>query len=89
MEIIKKITVIILCLASAALLQLLLAGFLMQLGVRTYTTAGVAFAMTINVLFVPWSYGLFLLPFTTLGVYWFLKVTAEKQGDNRGYEDPV
>ncbi len=89
MEITKKITVIILCLASAALLQLLLASFLTQLGERTYTTAGFGFAKTVMVLFVPWSYGLFLLPFTTLGVYWFLKETAGKQGDDRGDEDPA
>jgi hypothetical protein len=76
MEYLKKILVIFLCLASAALLQLLLGNFLTVLGVRTYTDEGFKLAMNVEKFSAPWAYGRYLLPFTTFAVYWFIKKTA-------------
>jgi hypothetical protein len=87
MEFIRKIIIIFLCLASAALLQLLAGSFLMQLGVRTYTDEGFKLAMSVEKFSAPWAYGRYLLPFTALGVYWFLKKTAP-DGEDVGSEDP-
>lgn len=88
MKLIRKTIVIFLCLASAVLIQLLLGSFLMQLGVRTYTDEGFKLAMNVEAFSAPWAHGRYLLPFTTLGVYWFLKKTIPEQRDN-GSEDPT
>jgi uncharacterized protein YybS (DUF2232 family) len=79
--ILKKIALIFLCLASAALLQLVLAIFLIQFGAQSFTESGVKFAIIVEVVLVPWIYGFYLLPFTALGVYWFLKKTIPEGED--------
>jgi cell shape-determining protein MreD len=81
MKLVKRLTLIILCLASAALLQVVVAAFLIQFGAQTFTESGLKFAVLVELALVPWIYGRYLLPFTALGVYWFLKKTLPEQED--------
>ena len=75
MEKAKKTLLIILCVVTAIFLQVLLGKLLMQFSSWVYPREVTSIGMFGASIAHPLFFGLYLLPFTTWGLYWILKKT--------------